>query len=263
MGTLLLFAFIAALALAERIPRLRRAPLRLVRRFVGTDLVYLCTGALGLGLIARTATARIVADSGPAFETLRAWPFGLTYAAGLVLYDLSAYLTHALLLHRVSALWRVHCVHHSSRELDWLAAFRAHVAEHVLRHLTSACVLVAIGFPAAVVGAVAATYAAWAALGHSNLDLRLGALEGILITPRLHRLHHAVATCDANFGTIFSLWDRLGGTWAPNGAADPIGVPGELEVYPQTWGRQLIEPFRRTPEATVAGVSREGEPPGR
>ena len=244
METLLLLTCITGVAFAERMPRLRFQPLRFARPSLGTDLLYMASGALGLGLLARTAAARLTDGSAPLLEMLSAWPWALAYALGLVLYDLCAYLTHSLLLHRISWLWRVHAVHHSTLALDWLAAFRAHVIEHALRHLTSAFALVLLGFPPDVVAVVAASFAAWAALGHANLELPLRMLEPVLITPRLHRLHHATSTCDANFGTIFSVWDRLCGTLVSDGATGPIGVPGRLDAYPQTWIQQLIEPFR-------------------
>ena len=246
METLLLFAFMALVALAER-SRLRWAPLRFARRFMGTDLVCFVTGGLALGLLARVAAARLVGDAAPAAAALAALPWLAAYLLGLVLYDLSAYLTHAVLLHRVPFLWKVHSVHHSSRTLDWLATYRAHIVEHALRHLLSAFALVALGFPVAVVGAVAATYAAWATLGHSNLKLPLRALEGVLITPRLHRLHHVPQTTDANFGTILSVWDRVFGTLVtdPDSPTEPLGVPDAVETYPQSWLPQLVEPFRR------------------
>ena len=72
-------------------------------------------------------------------------------------------------------------------------------------------------------------------------------MEGLFVTPRLHRLHHIPETTNNNFGTIFTLWDRCFGTLV---IADPkeghvLGVPGEIESYPQNYWRQLVQPFRR------------------
>lgn len=99
--------------------------------------------------------------------------------------------------------------------------------------------LLLAGFSPFTVGTATALYAGWAAFGHSNVRLDLRVLEPVFITPRLHRLHHVPATTERNFGTIFSIWDRLAGTLAtkaPSGV-EPIGVPGEIDSYPSTGSR--------------------------
>jgi lathosterol oxidase len=255
---LLLGLSLLAIAFAERSARLRFEPARFLRRYFASDLFYLATGALGLGLALRRVASNLSADLGAAFPGLAALPAPLAVLLATVLYDLGAYLTH-LLLHRVDLLWRFHRVHHSSRHLDWLATFRAHAVEHALRHLASPVALLLLGFPLEAVATAGAIYAAWAALNHANLRVRLRFLEPVLITPRLHRLHHVPATSDGNLGTVLSLWDRLRGSLLLDSDVElrPLGVPGELATYPQTWLAQLVEPFRQRPPrpsgAPIAG----------
>jgi sterol desaturase/sphingolipid hydroxylase (fatty acid hydroxylase superfamily) len=245
-----LTCMLAAIAIAERSPALRFGRQPFLRRGFATDLFYLATGAVALGLGIRHAAARLAEASagiGPASGALAA---SLVVVLAIVLYDLGAYLCH-LLLHRFGALWRLHEVHHSSPTLDWLATFRAHVGEHALRHLASPALLLLTGFPPATVAFASAIYTAWAAFTHANIGLDLRFLEPLFITPRLHRLHHVPATSGGNLGTIFSLWDRLRATLVADPAAPllPLGVPGREASYPQTWLAQLVEPFRarRTP----------------
>ena len=49
-------------------------------------------------------------------------------------------------------------------------------------------------------------------------------------TPRTHRMHHSrdVRFTDTNFGTLFTWWDRVLGTWsAPREAPEPkTGLDG-------------------------------------
>jgi sterol desaturase/sphingolipid hydroxylase (fatty acid hydroxylase superfamily) len=59
-----------------------------------------------------------------------------------------------------------------------------------LRRLVAPLLLILAGVPVDVAGSAAAIFVAWAILNHANLRLPLGALEPLLITPRLHRLHH-------------------------------------------------------------------------
>jgi sterol desaturase/sphingolipid hydroxylase (fatty acid hydroxylase superfamily) len=177
-------------------------------------------------------------------RTLADAPFALTIGLAIILHDLGGYGSH-LLLHRIDTLWKLHKVHHSSRTLDWLATFRAHILEHALRHFLSPVLLILLGFPLTAVGIASAVTAAWAVLVHANLDVSWYWLEPILITPRLHRLHHVPATSERNLGVFLSVWDRLCGTLETNSTAalHPLGVPGAVDSYPQTWPRQFIEPF--------------------
>jgi len=252
MEIMLLGSALVMLVIIERIPALRFESAAIFRRFAGTDLIYLVTGGLALSTAARALAGRGAISLGVPSLAAMMPPIAL-FATSLLLYDLGAFVAH-ILLHRVDALWRLHKVHHSSQTLDWLATFRAHILEHALRHSLSPVLLILLGFPLTTVGLVAAMYAAWAAFNHANVKLRLRFLEPILITPRLHRLHHVPSSSTRNFGTIFSIWDRLCGTLltASDAPLGPLGIPDERETYPQTWAAQLIEPFRRAPEVAVA-----------
>ena len=241
---LLLFVALLALAACERIPRLRYTPSPLLRPFFGTDLVCFVTGALALGLAVRALGLELVGRWGSALPALAGLHVAVALPIAIVIYDLLSYLCHHA-FHRFAGLWRLHKVHHSSLRLDWLATFRAHIFEHALRHVASSAALLVLGFSPSAVGVAAATYAAWGALNHANLDLDLRTLEGVLITPRLHRLHHAEQTTERNLGTIFSIWDRWRGTLVTDAAAGPIGVPGERATYPQTYLAQFFEPLRK------------------
>jgi sterol desaturase/sphingolipid hydroxylase (fatty acid hydroxylase superfamily) len=256
MSLVLLAAVLTAVALCERAQRLRFEPQRFLRSHFATDLVYLATGGLALSLAMRTGAARLAADWGTALPALASLPALAVVPLAVVLHDLFAYLAHAW-MHRSDRLWRLHKVHHSSPALDWLATFRAHPLEHALRHLFSPVALLLLGFPLYAVAVSSTVYTAWAVLNHANLDLGSRFAEALLITPRLHRLHHVPDSAQRNLGTIFSLWDRLRGTLVVDRAAPtrPLGVPGELDSYPQTWIRQLVEPIRSEAAPKARSVS--------
>lgn len=242
---LIIFATgIVGFILAERSPRLRFQPLPIVRSLFASDLVYMLTGALLLSFLMRAQAAPwagTLGGSGASF--LRAAPFPLIVGAAVVVHDFGGYLAHRL-LHRVDFLWEVHKVHHSSRSLDWLATFRAHILEHALRHLMSPVLLILLGFPLAAVGLASGVHVISSMLGHANLSVELRWMEPLFITPRLHRLHHVPATSLKNFASMFTIWDRLFSTLEANPAASltPIGVPEEIETYPQGWWQQLRAP---------------------
>jgi sterol desaturase/sphingolipid hydroxylase (fatty acid hydroxylase superfamily) len=244
IDALALATTVLGLAALERFRAARFQAAPLVRPYFLTDVFYLVTGTVALGLTFRAAALALRGALSPWLPATL--PLGLAAPLAVVLYDLGAYASH-LLLHRVDALWRLHKVHHSSRTLDWLATFRGHVLEHALRHVASAVFLVLFGFPAPAVAVAAAVYGAWATFVHANVRFELRVLEPLLVTPRLHRLHHAGGTSRANLGTLFSLWDRLGGRLVtdPQAPLEPLGVPGERDTYPQRWLPQLLAPFRR------------------
>jgi len=90
---------------------------------------------------------------------------------------------------------------------------------------------------------------------HSNIDFPDGVekwLSWIIVTPRYHASHHAVDRHygDANFSTIFSIWDRLFGTYSQPEAGgattlgeNSLGLPDgrEKTFSPKEW---LLDPFR-------------------
>jgi len=247
MDLLLFGVALGMLIIAERMPRLRFQLSPFVRPFFVSDFFYLATGGILLSLMMRAQAVPWAGIFGEGVQrTLADAPFALTVSLAIILHDLGGYGSH-ILLHRIDSLWELHKVHHSSRTLDWLATFRAHIVEHALRHFLSPVLLILLGFPLTAVAMVGALYGAWAAFNHANVRLPLGFLEPLFITPRLHRLHHVPATSEHNLGTIFSVWDRLRGTLetSPTALLQPTGVPGALETYPQTWPRQLVEPFAR------------------
>ncbi len=149
----------------------------------------------------------------------------------LLLVDLLHYWFHRL-LHSVPALWRVHAVHHGDRSYDAATSLRFHPAETAL-HAAAVYVLFRLaGVGEQVALALAAFLTLWNVLQHGNFrsPARFSAIARIFfVTPDLHRTHHArdLSLRDKNFGLVFTLWDRLFGTFSP--VADPttaVGVEG-------------------------------------
>jgi sterol desaturase/sphingolipid hydroxylase (fatty acid hydroxylase superfamily) len=237
------------LAVLERFPSLRFQRSRLLRRYVGSDLVYLLTGFVAGGSLALSFIAVGSDLVGSVFGlprlSARDLPLWVTASAALVALDLGNYTAHSL-LHRFGPLWEFHKVHHSIETLDWLATFRSHIVEQMLRRLVAPLLLILVGFPGDAVALAGGIFLAWAILNHANVDLKLGFLESLFVTPRLHRIHHVPGTDDRNFGTVFTVWDRLRGTLVVRDTSPDValGVAGEMN-YPQGWLRQLVEPPRR------------------
>lgn len=235
------------LALLERSSRLRFRPLAFLRPYFATDVVYLATGYVAGASLALAYVAAGSAALGrlglPRLAAL-GLPLWISVPLALVALDAGNYLAHWL-LHRVDALWEFHKVHHSSRTLDWLATFRSHLVEQALRRLVAPVPLVVAGFPLDAVVIAAGLFTAWATFNHSNLRVRLGPLEALLVTPGFHRAHHVPHTTERNLGTVFTVWDALRGTLVRTESTADVefGVPLETRSYPQDWLRQLVQPY--------------------
>jgi sterol desaturase/sphingolipid hydroxylase (fatty acid hydroxylase superfamily) len=230
-------------ALLERVPKLQRQPLRLFRAHFATDIAFLVVGVIALSKLTTwyvTGASALLAEPAAKGSVL---PVSAQIVVALVLLDLGNYLTHHL-LHRFEALWAFHKVHHSHHLLDWLATYRSHLVEALLRRSIAPVLLILIGTPLDVIATAGSIFIAWATLNHTNLRIDLRFVEWLVITPRLHRIHHVTHTSMYNLGTVFSVWDRLLGRLCSdeNAALEPLGLG---EAYPQSFLPLMRQPFRQ------------------
>jgi sterol desaturase/sphingolipid hydroxylase (fatty acid hydroxylase superfamily) len=174
--------------------------------------------------------------------------------ATLVVLDLFDYFWHRA-NHRVTFLWRFHKAHHADTAMDVTTALRFHPGELMISALAKA-IWIAIWGPTAVAWFLfEAMVSLCAQFHHSNVDFpdRVeGVISALIVTPRFHASHHAVDRQygDANFSTIFSLWDRLLHTYErPEGSnaifntEHGLGLPDARNraFSPRAW---LSEPFQ-------------------
>ena len=156
-------------------------------------------GAGFSGLLARAAPWLVP----PRMPGIPRWCFVALAVLGIDAVD---WLNH-LANHRLTALWRLHAVHHSQEELSILTTYRAHPLVHV-SFLFSAVPVLAVAGNTATPAAVFTAYACLGALPHANVGWTYGPAGRILVSPAYHRLHHAATgRLDINLGTVFALWD--------------------------------------------------------
>src|SRR5262245_54119912 len=231
-----------AVILAER-TRLARRRLPFLRPNLLTDVGFLVVAWIAIAKLTLTWVAWATGAVGVRLlEGVQLWVETLI---ALVLLDIGNYFGHWL-MHRYEPLWNAHAVHHSSPALDWLAMFRSHIIEQLLRRVTAPLLLIALGVSPAAAAIASAVLIAWGVFLHSNLVVNLRFLEPIVITPRLHHLHHVAASSEQNLGTFLSIWDRLLGRLAVHDVPRDTPLGNGHPGYPQTFGALLIEPFRRT-----------------
>jgi sterol desaturase/sphingolipid hydroxylase (fatty acid hydroxylase superfamily) len=141
--------------------------------------------------------------------------------------DLAIYWVHRLIHTR--PFWRIHRWHHSPGHMYWLAGARASVLQGMLYSIFP-LIFVALSVPVGFIAGYGLFMTLVNHWMHSNLRLRSRWLEAVLVTPRIHHIHHS---CDPrhhgrNFGSIFSIWDRMFGTFFdPDDVRAPLdfGIP--------------------------------------
>lgn len=140
-----------------------------------------------------------------------AWKMLLSF----ILLDFALYLWHRA-CHTVDSLWMFHKVHHSDRCMNVSTVFRLHFGELVLSTLVKAVFIVTMGVDTTIVLLNETIITLFVLFHHANV-----AFPGerwfsrLIIVPSLHRVHHSVRReeHDLNYGAVFSLWDKLFGTF--------------------------------------------------
>jgi sterol desaturase/sphingolipid hydroxylase (fatty acid hydroxylase superfamily) len=170
----------------------------------------------------------------------------------VVIADFVGYWSHRL-FHFDPRLWRVHAVHHSSRQVDWLAAVRVHPLNDLATNVVQALPLLLIGFDFAAFGGYVAVLTVFAISLHSNVPWTFGRLRYVIASPTFHRWHHTTERegIDKNFAGLLPVWDLAFGTFYMPEGRQPMkfGVLGEK--VPEGFLRQLLHPLR--PGAVLVG----------
>ena len=171
------------------------------------------------------------------------------YGVMFVVLDLLDWVYHWT-MHRVPALWRFHLVHHTDQAIDVSTTVREHPGETVARNLflIGWVGLTGVSLELLVLRQTVETVSN--ILAHTTFRLRgrwERVLGWVLVTPNVHHVHHhrVQPYTDRNFGDVFTVWDRLFGTFA---ACPPGGVTYGLDTHASLAGddgfaRTLAMPF--------------------
>ncbi len=163
----------------------------------------------------------------------------------MIVADLTQYWVHRS-FHRIRWAWPFHAIHHSTRDMDWLAGSRLHVVDTIVTRGLILVPLFVIGFAEQALYIWLGIVAAQATFIHVNMNVRLRWIEQLLVTPRFHHWHHAVKPIDKNFAVHFPWIDRLFGTYhLPADGSWPLEVGIKGDPVPAEFGSQLTWPFKR------------------
>ncbi len=179
------------------------------------------------------------------FNPLNSLPFILQIILGLVVVDFIEYWLHRL-LHLNGILWRIHQLHHSIKDMDWIGNMRFHPFEIVYYKYLKYFPLLFLGFLPEVYLWTGVVSIGIGYLNHSNLKWSYGNLRFVVNSPCLHIYHHDRVNhfkYGQNFAVIFSLWDFIFKTaYMPPGQPEELGFKGD-ENFPSQIHKQFLSPF--------------------
>ena len=251
--SLALLAWFIALAIVEVVvarrserPANSNGDARLITNF-GFTLIIVMAGAVQPLVNAAAAASTERLGVGLASHVPLSWPalLGVT----LVAQTFAAYWTHRW-MHQNPLLWRIHRVHHADSAVDVSTSFRNHPLELLVTVPVSALVTTAIGAPLSVVTASQTIIIAAKIWEHADISLSARidrALAAVIFTPRLHRLHHNPERVihDSNFGTVFTMWDRMFGTLCAKMGRERVGLDDQI-TRPDHFIDQIRSPLLAT-----------------
>jgi sterol desaturase/sphingolipid hydroxylase (fatty acid hydroxylase superfamily) len=155
----------------------------------------------------------------------------LTWIALFLADDLAYYWFHRV-SHESRVFWASHVVHHSSTHYNLSTALRQTWVP--MTYLPFWLALPLLGFPPWMVLLAQAWSLIYQFGLHTERIGRLpGPLEALLNTPSHHRVHHGSneVYLDRNYGGILIVWDRLFGTFEPEGERVRYGLTTNIGTF--------------------------------
>ena len=172
----------------------------------------------------------------------------------VLLLDMLIYWQHRL-FHTVPMLWRFHKMHHADSHVDTTTGLRFHPVEIAMSLGIKAAAVVILGVPVIAIVIFEVALNGFALFNHANIRLpqkwddRIGL---VLITQRLHRIHHSQAKneSNSNYGFSVSWWDRLFNSFTPRAAFSDETLPiGQKDVPATKKNASIIallqQPFKK------------------
>ena len=171
--------------------------------------------------------------------------------AVMLLDFLAQYVVHYM-LHKVKFMWRFHMVHHSDTNVDVTSGTRHHPIDFMMRETFALLAIIIAGLPLAYYVLYRILTILFTYFSHANMKLPLKldkAISLVFISPNTHKFHHhyKVPWTDTNYGNIFSIWDRIFGTFIYH---NPYDIVYGLDVLDEEKSNdimyQLKVPFTYT-----------------
>ena len=188
-------------------------------------------------------------------------PLWLYVVLGVMLLDLIGAYTAHLVEHKVKPLWMVHLVHHSDHNVDTTTANRHHPLESLIRYTFTLIGVFVVGAPIGIIMLYQSLSVVLSQFNHANIRLPRKvdkALSWVIVSPDMHKVHHhfVLPYTDSNYGNIFSIWDRLFGTYM---VLDPDKITYGVDTFPDEKENSSVvgllkQPFHKYRKPTTGAI---------
>lgn len=155
------------------------------------------------------------------------WSFILCFVA----IDFARYWAHSV-AHEQRFWWATHVTHHNSEKYNFSVSFRLSWTQHIKFIFFIPVIMMGFDpFVFFICHQIAVLYQFWI---HTEYIEKLPApIEYIFVTPSHHRVHHARDEhyLDKNYGSTLIIWDRMFGTFMPEGERPNYGITKPINTY--------------------------------
>ncbi|MDJ0778145.1 MAG: sterol desaturase family protein [Gammaproteobacteria bacterium] len=233
------------MTLEKLFPRFRNQVI--LREEWGLDLFYFVFNHLAISAILIYANYQVShfewAVSSTVQDTIRATPLWLQVVVIVLAADFVLYWEHRM-YHEVRLLWPIHAVHHSVRNLDWLAGSRGHFVQVFSERALVMIPLYLLGVDTLALNIYVTFAALQAILIHCNVNFSFGPLKYVFVTPQFHHWHHSSEkpAIDTNYAAHTVLFDWLFGTYHMPAEHWPAHY-GTTRPLPASFIGQLMYPL--------------------
>ena len=170
---------------------------------------------LSVGAFVATLALSVLPFSFHAHQGFTLSQSALYAMAFIALNDLGYYWYHRA-QHKSRALWALHELHHSDREMNASTSYRTYWLDYPAQAIIiNAPVLLILGTdPRGLVFMIGFSLLILT-FSHANIRLHLGIFSRVLVGPQLHRIHHSILPQhrEKNLAQVFPIYDILFGTY--------------------------------------------------
>lgn len=171
------------------------------------------------------------------------WSLVFQLSLAVLITDFLIYWFHRW-MHKSELGWRIHMVHHTTKNMNVFASSRSHPLNVFFVFLLEFGVLSLLGASSTLLVAWTVFMSVNGLFEHCNIKLKFSFLNLIMATAEVHRIHHNPDwdKSNSNFGNITCVWDRVFRTYfRPDGECKEQGL--NYFKVPESYLDHLKTPF--------------------
>ena len=178
-------------------------------------------------------------------------PVWVELLLSIIVLDLIAQYGVHFLLHKIPAMWRLHIVHHSDKNVDATTGTRHHPIDFIIRESFALIAVIIMGMPIAFYLLYRILSVLFTYFTHANISMPIWLDKGLsylIVTPNMHKFHHhyELPWTDSNYGNMLSIWDRLFGTFVYDDVSKiQYGIDIADHTDDESFAVQLSIPFNK------------------